>query len=140
MSNSQNAIELSKHVLSLSEKVAFMLITASTASIAYILAEVKDGKWNELIYFPIYALCLLALSFVFGYSHLVKKIDATNQNSLLLQLTNWKNSTNEKNELLDKMETSLKKAGIFSRLQFITFIAGIITYAIFIFLSIFLNK
>ncbi|MFX9003863.1 hypothetical protein ABTN42_20280, partial [Acinetobacter baumannii] len=71
---------------------------------------------------------------------LVKKIDATNQNSLLLQLANWKNSTNEKNELLDKMETSLKKAGIFSRLQFITFIAGIITYAIFIFLSIFLNK
>ncbi|KAE9797612.1 hypothetical protein GP650_30360, partial [Escherichia coli] len=84
MSNSQNAIELSKHVLSLSEKVAFMLITASTASIAYILAEVKDGKWNELIYFPIYALSLLALSFVFGYSHLVKKIDSTNQNSLLL--------------------------------------------------------
>ncbi|HCA5292605.1 hypothetical protein QZJ98_06525 [Acinetobacter baumannii] len=140
MSNSQNAIELSKHVLGLSEKVAFMLITASTASIAYILAEVKDDKWNELIYFPIYALCLLALSFVFGYSHLVKKIDATNQNSLLLQIAKWKDSTNEKNKLFDEMERSGKQASIFSRLQFITFIAGIMTYAIYIFLTIFLNK
>lgn len=140
MSNQQNAIELSKHVLDLSSKIAFMLITASTASIAYILAQVKNEAWSSLLYFPILSLILLALSFMFGYSHLTNRVIVTNANSLVLQLVKDPTMLDQMHKLMDTVEKIGPKAAMASRLQYITFIIGAITYAIYIFLSIYIKS
>lgn len=139
MSNHQNGTELIKFALDLSGKVAFMLITASTASIAYILAQVKQETWSSLIYFPIFALSLLAISFMFGYSHLSNRLKVTHANSLLLQLANEKNMDAEKKKLFEDLDKYSNKAAQNSRLQYLTFIFGAAIYAIYVFLSIFMK-
>lgn len=136
MSNHQNGVELSKLALDLSGKVAFMLITASTASIAYILAQIKGESWSNLIYFPIYSLILLAISFMFGYNHLSNRLNLIHANSLILQLSNDRSMLNEMNRLTDDMKKFTVKTARSSRLQYITFIFGAATYAIYIFINI----
>ena len=140
MSNQQNAIELSKYVLDMHGKIAFMLITASTASIAYILAQVKGETWSSLLYFPICSLILLATSFMFGYSHLTKKANAANANSMILQMAHDLTMLKEMSQYADIIDKIGTKATRASRLQYITFIFGAITYAIYVFISIYIKN
>jgi len=140
MSNRQDGLELNKHVLDLSSKIAFMLITASTASIAYILAQVKDELWGSMIYFPMFSLVLLGVSFMCGYGHLSYRADLTQANSVLLQIINNPTMLKEQGELLGNMEKYAPKVSLYSRLQYLTFIFGAIVYAIYIFLSIFIDS
>jgi len=140
MSNQQKAIELSKYVLDMHGKIAFMLITASTASIAYILAQVKGETWSSLLYFPIYSLILLATSFMFGYSHLSNKANAANANSMILQMAHDLTMLKEMSQYADIIDKIGPKATRASRLQYITFIFGAITYAIYVFISIYIKN
>ncbi|WOE40678.1 hypothetical protein [Acinetobacter chinensis] len=139
MSNRQDGLELNKYVLDLSSKIAFMLITASTASIAYVLTQVKDEPWSTMIYFPIYSLTLLAISFMCGYKHLSYRTNLTYANSMLLQITNNPTMSKKQNDLVGDMEKYAPKVSLYSRLQYLTFLFGAAVYAIYIFLSIFID-
>lgn len=139
MSNRQDGLELNKYVLDLSSKIAFMLITAATASIAYVLTQVKNEPWSTMIYFPIYSLTLLAISFMCGYKHLSYRTNLTHANSILLQIINDPAKSKEQKQLGDDMEKYAPKVSLYSRLQYLTFLFGAAVYAIYIFLSLFID-
>lgn len=139
MSNHQNGTELTKILIDLSGKVAFMLITASTASIGYILTQIKNETWSVIIFFPIYALTLLASSFLFGYCYLNIRLHVIHLNSFLLQTANNREFQNDQKKMLEDLEKSAPKLRLFSSLQFITFIFGALSYALYIFTNILLK-
>lgn len=137
MSNYQNGVEISKQVVELSGKVAFMLITASTASIGYILTQIKNEVWSMHIYFALYAVTLLAVSFIFGYKYLDKRISMMHINSMLLQTINDKDINEQRTKLLDDLEKGVPKLRLYASIQFITFISGALVYGIYVFFGIF---
>ncbi len=51
-----------------------MLLTATTASIGYILTQIKEEHWSSLIYFPMAALALLSASFICGLLYCTIKL------------------------------------------------------------------
>lgn len=116
-----------------------MLITASTASIAYILTQIKHDTWSDILFFPIYSLILLAISFLFGYMYLNKRIHVIHCNSLILQTSNDRNLLEVLEKLVDDLEKNTPKLRLYASLQFITFIFGAIVYALYVFLNIYLK-
>ncbi|RLZ08778.1 hypothetical protein EAH57_07055 [Acinetobacter sp. 2JN-4] len=139
MSNHQNGVELSKILIDLSGKVVFMLITASTASIAYILTQIKNDTWSDILHFPIYSLILLAISFLFGYIYLNKRLHVIHCNSIILQTSKDTHLLNEREKLFDDLEKNSPKLRLYASLQFITFIFGAFVYALYVFISIYLK-
>ncbi|WP_288399481.1 hypothetical protein [uncultured Acinetobacter sp.] len=139
MSDYQNGVEISKQVIDLSGKVAFMLITASTASIGYILTQIKNEIWSIHIYFALCAIILLAVSFISGYKYLDTRIGTMHLNSILLQTSNDKNLKDERLKLSSDFEKALPKLRQYATIQFFTFISGALVYGIYVFLGIF-NK
>lgn len=139
MSNYQTALELNKQNVELMGKLCFMLITAATASIAYILSQLKNETWNELILFPMYSLTLLAASFILGCSSLNNQLTVLNINSYALQLTGIKDSQKVVKEMYDEIAVNLNRGATLRRFQYLTFIFGALTYAIYVFLSIFMK-
>ena len=137
MSNHQAALELNKQNTELLGKIAFMLITATTASIAYILTQIKDETWSSLIYFPIYSLILLSLSFMVGCAYLNNQSKILNFNSYILQLFSNPLFNSDMEELNTKLETFMNREGSIRRIQHITFISGAFVYAMYVILSIF---
>ncbi|MDC4545364.1 hypothetical protein OHV61_16980, partial [Acinetobacter baumannii] len=57
------------------EKTTIMLLTATTASIGYILTQIKEEHWSSLIYFPMAALALLSASFICGLLYLYNQAE-----------------------------------------------------------------
>ena len=134
MSNKELVSELFRQNQAILEKSAFMLITASTASIAYILSQLKGETWSGLIWLVICSLILLASSFIIGCVYLTNQAKLLNVNSKLLQPEFYKNDYDK----LFKIFTSIyKKAEIFSRWQFLSFIFGAAYYAIYVLLRIY---
>ena len=129
-------IELLKLNVSLIEKTNFMLLTATTASIAYVLTQLKGLIWTNLIYIPMASLLLLALSFLFGCNALNNMAKVLKTNSLALK-------ANQPHDIVaitfSEVERLIKRAHLFDVLQQLTFCLGALIYAVYIFLNIYLK-
>lgn len=138
MSDNENLrTELFKLNIAINEKTNFMLLTATTASIAFVLTQMKGLIWTKLIYLPIGSLILLGLSFLFGcraISHLAKMLKI---NAMALQdeipIYRSRAAFNQIYNLLVKINYS-------EILQQLTFFSGALVYAIYIFLDIYLKS
>ncbi|MPW45323.1 hypothetical protein A7A69_07180 [Acinetobacter sp. Ac_1271] len=136
MSNNQTMhTELLKLNVSLIEKTNFMLLTASTASIAFVITQLKGLNWNNLIYLPMTTLILLSLSFFFGCKALEIMARALKSNSIYLKL----DDSHDLKAALKFVETLISKANIYDSCQKFTFFSAAIIYAIYVFLVIYLN-
>lgn len=111
-----------------------MLITASTASLAYILTQLQKQIWNDLIYLSIISLILLALSFVMGCCFLSNQAKLINVNSQLLQPEYYNSHSTE---LFQKLDTTMKTSSRTSNAQFWLFITGAVLYAVYVLLEIY---
>lgn len=140
MADDQNALELNKLNADIQGKIAFMLITATTASIAYILTQIKNEEWNALINFPIFSLIMLGLSFMFGCSYMKNQAQVYGVNCMLLQIHNDKTLSKNTKGLLEKFKKHSNKSGTYSLFQYLTFIIGVMTYAIYILISIYIKS
>lgn len=139
MADNQNAIELNKLNADIKGKIAFMLITATTASIAYILTQIKNEEWNSLIYFPIFSLSMLALSFMFGCSYMKNQAHVYGVNSMVLQIYKDKELSKDTEVHLDRLGKYSSKSNTYSNFQYLTFILGVMSYAIYVLITIYIK-
>ncbi|EIB6746864.1 hypothetical protein AM673_RS16565, partial [Acinetobacter baumannii] len=68
MSKNELPIEFLKQAVEIQIRTIFMLITATTASLAYILNQIRDSNWDEILYFPLASIISLSISFFLGFS------------------------------------------------------------------------
>lgn len=133
MSNEQSVLELHKINKAVLEKTAFMLITASTASIGYILTQIKGETWSNIMFLPLISLVLISSSFCFGASYLGTYAKFTNINAQYLQPIN----PHLKLELFHQINYCVDMMNFKNILQFYTFILGAFFYAIYVFIGMF---
>ncbi|MFV5383664.1 hypothetical protein [Acinetobacter junii] len=118
------------------EKTAFMVLTATTASIGYILTQVKEEYWSSLIYFPMAALVLLGLSFICGSSYLYNQAERYDLNRRYIEA--FQNPTRKL--ALGEQLRELVKSNERKRLgQYMCFLLGALCYAVYIFLKIYIK-
>lgn len=133
MSNKESVLELHKINKAILEKTAFMLLTVSTASIGYILTQIKDEKWSTIMYLPLISLLLISSSFCFGASYLGTYAKLANINALFIQSVN----PQEKLCLYHQLNECVNMMSFKNTLQFYTFIFGALFYAAYVFLGMF---
>lgn len=131
--NHQKILELQKQSVDLFGKISFMLITATTASIGYILTQIS-GSWSNLFFLAILSLIFLGSSFLFGFDSLNKTVVQLNLNSKIIQFYKDKDFKTSQ-ELLNDLEIVLPKIPKSRNLQTYTFILGAVTYAFYVFLK-----
>ncbi|MBJ9954532.1 hypothetical protein I5735_16000 [Acinetobacter baumannii] len=138
MSNNQSMqTELLKLNVSLIEKTNFMLLTATTASIAFVLTQLKGLGWTTLIYFPMGTLILLGISFLCGCKALsiMARVLKSNANALKL---------NAPREFIDlafqEVDKLIKKANTYDTFQQLAFFSAASIYATYVFLDIYLKS
>lgn len=136
MSDHQNGVELVKLYTDLTGKISFMLITASTASIAYVLTQIKDESWSSLIYLPLFSLTLLGLSFLCGCNSLNSKASMLHNNGFILQAIKNPERATDVEEAINELERNSKKISFYNKVQYIAFIFGAFSYALFVFFKI----
>lgn len=132
--NKEKVIELYRQNRAILEKTAFMLITAATASIAYILTQIKDDSWNDVIWLAIFLLFLLGCSFIIGCFHLSSQARLLNANAQILQPEIYKENLEN---IFDNLEDAFNKSEIFGRWQFLSFIFGAVFYALYVLLKLY---
>lgn len=127
--------ELLKLNISLIEKTNFMLLTASTASIAFVITQLKDLYWTPLIYLPMTTLVLLGLSFFCGCKALSTMARALKSNSIYLKL----DDSYDLKEAFEIVETLIRNANTYDSCQKYTFFSAAIIYAMYVFQVIYLK-
>ena len=133
MQQDPNIIELYKQNMAINEKTIFMLLTASTASIAYILTQVSNMTWDKLIYLPMFSLIFLASSFGLGCIYLNTFAKLLNHNRLMLY-----HSGSEIGNFFKNSSSKLGKLSDFlSLMQQISFMSGAIIYAAYVFIKVY---
>lgn len=132
--NYVGALELQKQGADLAGKLSFMLITASTASMGYILTQLK-GSWNCILLIPFLSLILLGISFMLGCAVINKFSEQLNLNSQILQHANNKDE-DEALQIIPKLEKAVNSVVKIKKYQYLTFILGVLTYAIYVFLKL----
>lgn len=136
--NYTGALELQKQGSDLAGKLSFMLITASAASIGYILTQL-EGRWDLILLIPLLSLILLGVSFMFGCAVINKLSEQFNFNSRILQHTNNKDF-NEALQIIPELEKTIDKVIKNKRHQYLTFILGVISYATYVFLKLLIGQ
>lgn len=141
-----NQLELVKIGHNFTEKLTLMFLTASTASVAYILVQIRNTDWSYLIYLPMASLLLLGVSFFFGASVLKCSSLAAERNALALSIPHPE-SNKEMKIAANKYEKSISQANNYatnavkhSSYQAYLFFAGAIVYAVYVFLEIYLKS
>ncbi len=138
MDNSSKKVELQKQHTALVEKTTFMLITASTASIGFILTQLKQVVWNDLIWFPIGALFFLGLSFCLGCSQLGHKANPLKYNGEYLTFK----ALDEKDEegFFKDFSNCEKKVALSNRWQKVCLFLGAMLYTLYVIIDIYVKS
>jgi len=134
--NHQSVIELQKQSTELFSKISFMLITASAASIGFILTQIS-APWSDLLWLAILSLFLFGLSFLCGFHSLNNTVSQLNLNSKFIQFFRNKDYT-AWGDFVDELEKVLPVVNRYRTAQTYTFISGAITYALYVFLKAYL--
>lgn len=141
MNDNSQQLELQKQHTALVEKTTFMFITASTASIGFILTQLKQIVWSDLIWLIIGSVFLLGLSFYLGCAQLGHKADFLKFNSEYLNLISNKSTTmDEVKSLLKNFENTAQKLNSTHKLQKISLFLGALLYFIYLILDIYLKS
>lgn len=138
MSNNQAMqTELLKLNVSLIEKTNFMLLTATTASIAFVLTQLKGLSWTIMIYFPMATLIFLGISFLCGCKalNIMARVMKSNANALKL------NAPPEFIALAyQEVGKLIKRANTYDTFQQLAFFSAAFIYATYVFLDIYLKS
>ncbi|UUS57051.1 MULTISPECIES: hypothetical protein [unclassified Acinetobacter] len=141
MDDNSKQVELHKQHTALVEKTTFMFLTAATASIGFILTQLKQVIWSDLIWLIIGSLLFLALSFIFGSAQLGHKANFLKFNSEYLSLLSKKSSTMDEAKLLVKnFENAANKLTSTSKWQKMFLFLGAVLYFIYSILDIYLKS
>ncbi|WP_180070943.1 hypothetical protein [Acinetobacter sp. YH16038] len=138
MDNSSKKVELQKQHTAIVEKTTFMLITASTASIGFILTQMKQVIWNDLIWLSIAALFFLGLSFFWGCSQLGHKANFLKLNAEYL--TFKASSEKEEKQFFEDFGSSADKVASTNRWQKVCLFLGAMLYTLYVFIDIYLKS
>jgi len=136
MSNSAKHTELFKLHTTLIEKTIFMLLTASTASIGFILTQLKSVEWNGLILLPISAIVFLSISFISGCFALTLR--AYSMKVSADYVSKW--NTLSQLEYAEELKKLSKRVSLCNFGQYFGLFTGAIVYAVYVFLNIYTSS
>ncbi|MBM9558383.1 hypothetical protein JRZ80_10940 [Acinetobacter nosocomialis] len=139
MSNLLLPIEFLKQAVEIQIKTIFMLITATTASLAYILNQIKDSSWDEILYFPLASIIFLSISFFLGFSYLKYKAELAADNGNYHEVEEYLTNA-EKNIRINRLKKLLKRTMYFFNFQSYFFFLGLCVYAFYIFFNIYVKS
>ncbi|CAA0251910.1 hypothetical protein ACT4ZY_04440 [Acinetobacter baumannii] len=119
------------------EKTTIMLLTATTASIGYILTQIKDEHWSSLIYFPMAALALLSASFICGLLYLYNQAERYDLNRRYIEtLQNPTKSYSLAGQLREQVKINERQRSG----QYVCFLLGALCYALYVFFKIYVKS
>jgi len=143
MNNSEKKVELHKQHLSLAEKTVFMLITASTASMGFIISQLKDIVWNDLIWLIVFSLFSLVLSFIFGCLELKNKAYFLKLNGDWLSISpnhHTPEDLEQAQHIVNEFEKVVKKVSFINFYQAGFLLLGALSYTSYIFIEIYMKS
>ncbi|EGY5283233.1 hypothetical protein [Acinetobacter baumannii] len=139
MSKNELPIEFLKQAVEIQIRTIFMLITATTASLAYILNQIRDSNWDEILYFPLASIISLSISFFLGFSCLKYKAELAADNGNYHEINDYLTNT-ERKERIAGLKKLLKRTNTLFNFQSIFFFIGLSIYAFYIFFNIYVKS